>query len=61
MLCRVTRGADRDFEFAMPPSVCSQGLVKQWRFLGDTDGEEAGTRTRMRVTLQEFEVRVVEN
>lgn len=45
----------------MPPSVCSQGLVKQWRFLGDTDGEEAGTRTRMRVTLQEFEVRVVEN
>ena len=50
---------DHDVDFPRDTSVCSQGLVKQWRFLGDTDGDEAGTRSRMSVTLEDLEVHLV--
>lgn len=51
---------NHDVDFPTETSVCSQGLVKQWRFLGDTDGEEAGTRSRMSVTLEKLTVHIVE-
>jgi hypothetical protein len=51
---------DHDVDFPHDSSSGDPPLVKQWRFVGDTDGDEAGTRTRMSVKLEDIIVRVAE-
>ncbi len=57
--CIDYRDKSHDVDYPREPSVCSQSLVRQWRFLGDTDGDEAGIRTRVSVKLEDLAVQVV--
>lgn len=58
--CAEFKDEEHDVDFPSGSEVCGHGLVKQWRTLGDTDGDEAGTRTRVSVQLEDIEVQVVQ-
>jgi hypothetical protein len=56
-------GVSREEAYALARRMftyTNNGLVWKWRFIGDTDGGEAGTRTRVTVWLNDVVVRIRE-
>ena len=48
--------------YAYPRSkYTNNGLVNKWCFVGDTDGDEAGTETKVTIILNEIQVKLIED